>query len=291
MKPEATLLTAAAIAAVKARSAPGPIVRAGARVALHFHPDFDLLGDPTLLKMLADGEYVSQFVTGTSNGGLTAQQGGDRWLWEHELFDGVYDNADPRHRPLYGSLQLERDPFGPSPRFGSAYFRLRQAVTERSTFTYPDSAHPPLHLGVADCMSLEKELDSRPAGSDPLDHYIEAQVHGGLNLVRDVEALVLDPSFAGSTLAAAAASANMKVEWHPGYVIDVNSIAEHPQYRGEDAVTLALRLADGRVLTPAILGRARGRSDVDPQLLKYVWHYLARFGKREAGHEGSSPAL
>jgi hypothetical protein len=87
MKSEANLLTAAAIAAVRSRSARGPNVRAKVRVALHFHPDFDLVGKPILLKMIADGEYLSQFVTGTSNGGLTAQ-GGDRWRWEHEIFGG-----------------------------------------------------------------------------------------------------------------------------------------------------------------------------------------------------------
>jgi hypothetical protein len=39
------------------------------------------------------------------------------------------------------------------------------------------------------------EADDR----DPLDDYIEAQVHGPVRLDADVEALVLDPSFRGTT--------------------------------------------------------------------------------------------
>lgn len=40
-----------------------------ARVALHFHPDFDLWGRPVLERSLEDDAYLSQFATGTSNGG------------------------------------------------------------------------------------------------------------------------------------------------------------------------------------------------------------------------------
>ena len=40
------------------------------------------------------------------------------------------------------------------------------------------------------------ERDTR----DPLDDYVEAHVHGVVDLCRDVEALVLDPSYRGSTV-------------------------------------------------------------------------------------------
>src|SRR5882757_2967151 len=80
---------------VAALSTGGP-VDPGVRVTLNFHPD-RLSGGRTILDWLAaDGSYVSQFVTGTSNGGLTAHPGGDRWRWESRIFGGAYDDA-PAH--------------------------------------------------------------------------------------------------------------------------------------------------------------------------------------------------
>lgn len=48
---------------------------------------------PVLEAPAADGAYRSQFVTGTSNGGLTAQPGGDRRRWKSRIFGGAYDTA------------------------------------------------------------------------------------------------------------------------------------------------------------------------------------------------------
>lgn len=63
---------------VATRSA-GPPVDASLRITLNFHPDRMVADSPILGRMLADGSCLSQFVTGTSNGGLTAHPGGDRW--------------------------------------------------------------------------------------------------------------------------------------------------------------------------------------------------------------------
>ena len=60
------------------------------RVTLHFHPDRLAGRAPILRRMADDGVYRSQFETGTSNGGLTAYPGGDRWLWESRR-TGRYD--------------------------------------------------------------------------------------------------------------------------------------------------------------------------------------------------------
>jgi hypothetical protein len=49
------------------------------RVTLNFHPDRLAGRVPILEAMARDGLYHSQFQTGTSNGGLTAHPGGDRW--------------------------------------------------------------------------------------------------------------------------------------------------------------------------------------------------------------------
>lgn len=69
------------------------------RVTLHFHPDRLVGGVPILEPMARDGVYRSQFETGTSNGGLTAHPGGDRWRWESRIFGGTYDDGPAAARP------------------------------------------------------------------------------------------------------------------------------------------------------------------------------------------------
>jgi Protein of unknown function (DUF3626) len=78
------------------------------RVTLHFHPDRLVAGLPILEVMARDGRYRSQFETGTSNGGLTAHRGGDRWRWESRVFAGAYDEALASERPKYGSLNFRQ---------------------------------------------------------------------------------------------------------------------------------------------------------------------------------------
>ncbi len=55
--------------------------------------------------------------------------------------------------------------------------------------------------------------------------------------------------------------------WHDGYAVDVEEIAEHPEYRGATVVDLAREIARGRRLMPAVLGLARSAS-FDPQDVK-----------------------
>ena len=87
-----------ALAHVAARSHGAPL-HPDWRVTLNFHPDRLHAGVPLLAAMAADGVYRSQFETGTSNGGLTAHPGGDRWHWESRMFGQAYDAAPPADRP------------------------------------------------------------------------------------------------------------------------------------------------------------------------------------------------
>jgi hypothetical protein len=167
------------------------------RVTMHFHPDRLVAGTPILELMARDGVYRSQFETGVSNGGLTAYPGGNRWRWESRIFAGAYDDGPPDGRPKYGSLNFRRRLAGGSPRFGSAYLRLAAHTLAETTFCYPDSFCEPQDFGVPSRLSVLIAL-AEADDKDPLDDYIEAQVHGVVDLTRDAEALVLDPCYRGT---------------------------------------------------------------------------------------------
>lgn len=231
---------------------------------------------PILECMARDGRYRSQFETGVSNGGLTAHPGGDRWRWESRLFAGAYDEAAPEHRPKYGSLNFRGRKTGGSPRFGSAHLRLARHTMSRTTFTYPDSFFEPTAFGVEDRLSAlvaAAEADDK----DLLDDYIEAQVHGEVDLARDVEALVLDPSYRGTEIEATARKLG-RFEWHEGFRLATGELLRHPDYRGPEFTALGAELAEDGHLDPRILGKAAGHGE---QALKRVWHLLARFGNQE----------
>ncbi|WP_329374157.1 DUF3626 domain-containing protein [Streptomyces sp. NBC_01483] len=246
------------------------------RITLNFHPDRLVGGLPILEALARGGTYVSQFVTGTSNGGLTAHPGGDRWRWESRIFGAAYDAEPARERPVYGGLNFRRQVVGAAPRFGSSHFRLTGAALRRTTFCYPDSAAEPSAFGVAAGMSLIElaEADEQ----DALNDYIEAQVHGPVDLAGDMEALVLDASYRGTAVEAAARRLPCPVEWHPGYRLPVEELRRHPDFRGPESVALGARIAEDGRLDPRISGDAARTGRHELQDLKMVWHCLARFG-------------
>ncbi|MFF4014538.1 DUF3626 domain-containing protein [Streptomyces sp. NPDC001843] len=257
----------------------GPAVDPDLRITLNFHPDRVSGGLPLLRALARDGAYHSQFVTGTSNGGLTAHAGGDRWRWESRIFGGAYDDAPARERPVYGALDFRRQVVGAAPRFGSSCFRLTSPVLARATFCYPDSAAEPADFGVAAGMSLIAlaEADEQ----DALNDYIEAHVHGGVLLDRDVEALVLDASYRGTPVEAAARLLPCPLEWHPGYRLTVPELRRRADYRGPQYAALGAAIAEDGLLTPRVIGDAARTGQHLLQDLKMVWHTLARFGAPE----------
>lgn len=266
---------ACAIAHVAALST-GPALDASLAVTLNFHPDRLHAGRPLLQALLDEGVYRSQFETGTSNGGLSAFEGGARWQWESRIFGGAYDRATPGQRPKYGALDYRRCAIGGSPRFGSAHLRLRPHMLARCTFCYPDSVFEPAHFGVVDrCDLVALALAD---DKDALDDYIEAHVHGPLDLGRDVEALVLDSCYRGTALEEIARRLPCALAWHGGFRLAVDELRRHPDYRGAQFVALGEAIARDGWLDPAIIGAAVAAGHHDPQDLKKVWHYVARFG-------------
>ncbi|MEU3853542.1 DUF3626 domain-containing protein [Streptomyces sp. NPDC029554] len=277
----------AALRHVAARSA-GPVVDSRLRITLNFHPDRSTPAGPLLAGLARDGAYHSQFVTGSGNGGLTAHPGGDRWLWESRIFGGAYDDGPGHERPVYGALNFRGQVVGAAPRFGSAHFRLHAATLDRATFCYPDSAAEPADFGVAAGMSLIAlaEADER----DALDDYVEAHVHGGVRLDRDVEALVLDACYRGTPVEAAARRLPCPVEWHPGYRLTVAELRRHADYRGPEYAELGALIARDGVVDPRAIGDAARTGRHELQDLKMVWHTLARFGAPEGAGTARSLA-
>ncbi|MFF5547292.1 DUF3626 domain-containing protein [Streptomyces olivaceoviridis] len=270
-----------------AGTASGPPLDPGLRITLNFHPDRISGGRPILESLARDGAYHSQFVTGTSNGGLTAHPGGDRTRWESRIFGGAYDDADPAERPVYGALDFRRQSVGAAPRFGSSHLRLSGAALARATFCYPDSSTEPGDFGVAGAMPLIAlaEADEQ----DALNDYIEAHVHGGVLLDRDVEALVLDASYRGTPVETAARRLPFPLVWHPGYRLTVTALRRHADYRGPRYADLGARIAERGLITPRVIGDAARSSRYDLQDLKMVWHTLARFGSPEGAGTARLP--
>ncbi|TWJ22145.1 DUF3626 domain-containing protein [Micromonospora endolithica] len=329
------------------------------RLTVNFHPDrLCADGRPVAEALLDEGVYRSQFVTGISNGGLTAYPGGDRDRWEEAMFGGAYQTPGvrPGDRPVYGGLNLLDHPDGACPRFGSCHLVLRPEVSARTTFTFGDShllprdhgtvdvfepvlaalltaaADTGVALGVpADLVTLVRTVlrrredavetrarraagttaravagtggstrparAGRPAGR-ALDDYVEAQVHGTVHLARDVEALVVDPSFdgtaVGATLDRLSHRHRVPLRRHAGFVLPVDGI--DPDFRGPAIPPLAARVHaefanPGDPVDAALVGRAavsvvtepdrwadRGPTEVTLQHLKQLWHVLVRYG-------------
>ncbi len=257
-------------------------VRDHGRITLNFHPDRLLADGRSVAEALAgDGVYRTQWETGISSGGLTAFNGGDRDVWERDLFGGAYhgDGVTASDRPKYGGLNLAGHPDGASPRFGSCHVRLLPSVNFRATFTVGDTAMAPTDLGTMDefgCVlagMLERASQTGAflglVGADPiahlgslpararratsdspvgraLDDYIEAQVHGPVRLAADAEAIVVDPSFRDSRtdelLRAAAERFDIALVWHGGFRLDP---AEIPiDFRGPTIPPFALAIRD-----------------------------------------------
>lgn len=259
-----------------------------ARIVLHFHPGWPFRNATVLDAIIASGVYRSQWETGISNGGLTAHTGGDRWTWESRLFEGRYDTAPARNRPVYGAWNRRNDRYGASPRFGSAYLRLRPEVMERSTFCWPDSVYEPTAVGgperleelcsladsgTVDVARLPPSAADLPM-DDPLNDYVEAHVHGGVLLQRDVEAIVLDPTDYDVHVTLLS-ELSCPIERHPGYRVTADEI--DTAYRGAAPIRLARTL--GGEITSARLAAASRSGEHDPQEVKWLWHCLARFGR------------
>ncbi|MFA5505123.1 MAG: DUF3626 domain-containing protein, partial [Vulcanimicrobiota bacterium] len=299
-----------------------------ARVGLHFHPDrLSSEGRAVAETLLSTGQYKNQFETGISAGSLSYQPGGPRYQWEERLFGGAYSKPDvkPEDRPKYGALDLLQAADGPAPRFGSCYFLLSSQVNERCTFTYRDSHLDPPEKGTIEDFedilaalfteSFEREFalgypglkpghlvdkflslkTPEPSGiSRNLDHYIETQVHGRVDLLQDAEQLVADQSFhghhVGHLLESLARKYDLALRWRTPFRLPVEDCPG--DFRGAVMPDFARRVAgDSGVVDARLIGIAAAsiheRPDQwkdfgDPeqllQLIKRLWHTTVKYG-------------
>ncbi|MCL1037434.1 DUF3626 domain-containing protein [Shewanella submarina] len=299
------------------------------RIALHFHPDRLVRGNITVIdSMLSDGCYRNQFETHISNGLLSPEIGGQRDHWEMAYFH--QPSLALKQRPKYGALDLGLHANGPAPRFGAAYLLSKSELLERCSFCYLDSYRQPKERATSSCFEpvfaalmsecFERDYglgceDFRPPAlvnwlcnelkplaepqskpvSANLDHYIEAQVHGEVSLLKDIDLLVLDASYRGTETGAAASllceKYHLSLSWSPSLTLNIEEVPA--DYRGKSMPQLARRVAPGGVLNVRLIGAAaRSVACGDPewtqlgspseltQQLKLLWHVLLRFGKK-----------
>jgi hypothetical protein len=156
------------------------------------------------------------------------------------------------------------------------------------------------NLTIARLLDVLKKLPQPrrdPAIGDAgrvLDTQIEAQVHGPIDLHRDVELLVADPAFAataiGKILSELALRYEIPLQWHCGFRLPVRDVPD--DFRGPEMPRLAQRIAgsDG-TLDAAVIGIAEASLHKQPdewrewgkhaevlQHLKQLWHVLVHYG-------------
>jgi hypothetical protein len=160
-------------------------------------------------KLVDDTHYRSQFETGTSGG---VNNYAIRDGWEVKLFNGAYSFSKatiPFDRCKYGVLNTTGDSTGVkgAKGYGTSYLILRPEVRRRCTFCARDSStNPPLgtseHYAHILAEYSDPELRAivdvacgtgavRGTSSTSTATYKEVQIHGPVELGRDVETLVV----------------------------------------------------------------------------------------------------
>ena len=120
-------------------------------------------------------------------------------------------------------------------------------------------------LVVVQLLDVLKELPhprTDPGAGQPgrvLDSQVEAQVHGPIDLRRDVELLVADPAFkataTGATLRDLASRYEISMRWHCGFRLSVVDVPD--DFRGPAMPRLAERIANSEgTIDAAVIGMA-----------------------------------
>lgn len=176
------------------------------------------------LKQISDdeGQILNGFQTGTTSAADPQSESYDNYFsnrmdWEAHQLD-IPENARRGDRPIYGTVHIGHDSphlgaWGGSRDYGEVALELKPDVKKRATMTPDDTSDPrkmPVFLADQHHRQLAQEIVSNPDRyshihrlvdniknpDSPLSHgYIEAQIHGQLDLPNDVNAIHLTPDF------------------------------------------------------------------------------------------------
>ena len=143
-------------------------------------------------------------------------------------------------------------------------------------------------------LPLPRSDPSRGPAGRVLDTGIEAQVHGPIDMARDVERLVADPAFGGTPtgdcLEQLCRKHSIRLEWHGGFRLAARDVPD--EFRGPAVARLARRIGGDGMVDAAAIGAAHRSLRLDPQAwrewgpdedllqhLKQLWHVLVHYGE------------
>lgn len=183
--------------------------------------------------ILKDGRLKTQFDTGSTMGWYDPSV---RAKVEERLF-GIPKAYEGDYRPVYGTLHTGHSNKrgwvhgGPGVDYGNAWLELHPEVKKRSTFTAGDSLDTAPESPVIGRQSHAvtrafgwKHTPQHCQFQEQIHPYLEAQIHGGVYLDKDVRAIhVIDPK---------AGQENLLKQMGMKYNVPVYS--HEPTYAGKD---------------------------------------------------------
>ena len=172
-------------------------------VIIHFDPG------KILSKLYDDSFYKNLFETNHSNG---SRDKSARMVWENNLFNNIYDNNTPNsERVKYGCLHISGNKKGDknASHFGNSYIVLKKNNKKRVTFIWGDSGgfnsknniftfnhfdHLFLNFSEHQLESMIKQIKKKNdfIGDYIFYNYIECQIHGLIDLTKDIELLMIN---------------------------------------------------------------------------------------------------
>ena len=122
---------------------------------------------------------------------------------EDMLFVKVYKDCENKERPKYGSINIAENIGGDRlcKMYGDICLKYKDDIKSRTTFTFGDSfgmmmyictfenlEHILYHLDIKSLRTLIKIIDGNSNNTtEKLSQYIECQIHGNVDITRDIE--------------------------------------------------------------------------------------------------------
>jgi hypothetical protein len=194
-------------------------IRDEAPLTINFFPaELSVLGARNIDAFSMDSHYRNAFEL--CERAQSARDAKDvRDEWERRLFEGGYHAHEliPDERPKYASLNADQDPRGGSRFWGDCFFILSKSIRDRVSLTPDDSSvcdadsvgtfencqHVLVRANEARLAAiLETSRSGKPTPVNVVNAYVEAQIHGPIELSRDIEALVVNQRYAGTDIEA-----------------------------------------------------------------------------------------